>query len=59
MNITLPEPLETRLTPAPAALHLATGHFTAEEVTLGQAAEAAGLSRPWIREAISWRSNNQ
>lgn len=45
MNITLPEPLETRLTPTQAVLHLAIGLFTAEEVTLGQAAEAAGLSQ--------------
>lgn len=43
--ITLPELLETRLTPAQAALHLAIGLFTAEEVTLGQAAEAARLSQ--------------
>jgi predicted HTH domain antitoxin len=45
MNITLPEPLEARLTPSQAALHLAIGLFAAEEVTLGQAAEAAGVSQ--------------
>lgn len=45
MNITLPAPLEASLTESRAALHLAIGLFTAEEVTLGQAAEAAGLSQ--------------
>ncbi len=42
MNIVLPETLETRLTPAHAALHLAIGLYASGEVTLGQAAEAAG-----------------
>ena len=45
MQITLPAPLEASLTESRAALHLAIGLFTAEEVTLGQAAEAAGLSQ--------------
>ena len=45
MNITLPAPLEASLTESRAALHLAIGLFTAEEVTLGQAAEAAGMSQ--------------
>lgn len=43
MNIVLPEPIESRLTPSQAALHLAIGLFSAGDVTLGQAAEAAGL----------------
>jgi predicted HTH domain antitoxin len=42
MHITLPESLEATLTPSQAALHLAIGLFTAEKVTLGQ---AAGLSQ--------------
>ena len=45
MHITLPESLEATLTPSQAALHLAIGLFTAEKVTLGQAAEAAGVSQ--------------
>jgi predicted HTH domain antitoxin len=45
MNITLPAPLEASLTERRAALHLAIGLFTAEEATLGQAAEAAGMSQ--------------
>ncbi|MEO6755448.1 MAG: UPF0175 family protein [Chthoniobacteraceae bacterium] len=45
MQITLPAPLEASLTESRAAVHLAIGLFTAEEVTLGQAAEAAGMSQ--------------
>ena len=45
MTITLPESLEARITPSQAALHLAIGLFTAWEVTLGQAAETAGMSQ--------------
>jgi predicted HTH domain antitoxin len=45
MNITLPEPLETTLTPAQAALHLGIGLYTSGEVTLGQAAEVAHLNQ--------------
>ncbi len=43
MNIVLPEPIESSLTPDRAALHLAIGLFSAGEVTLGQGAEAAGI----------------
>lgn len=51
MEIVLPAPLERDLSPARAALHLAVGLFTAEEVTLGQAAQAAGLSQSeFLRE---------
>jgi len=45
MKLTLPKDVESRLSPASAALHLAIGLFVAEEVTLGQAAEVAGLSQ--------------
>ena len=45
MQITLPPQIERDLTSARAALHLAIGLFLAEEVTLGQAAEVAGLSQ--------------
>ena len=45
MNIALSDALEKRLTPSRAALHLAIGLFTADEATLGQAAEAAGMSQ--------------
>lgn len=45
MNLTLPDRLETSLTPESAALHLAIGLFVGEEATIGQAAKVAGLSQ--------------
>lgn len=51
MNVTLPDQFEASLSPASAALHLAIGLFVAEEATLGQAAEVAGLSQgAFLRE---------
>jgi predicted HTH domain antitoxin len=38
MELTLPETVETTLSPRKAALHLAIGLFVSEEATLGQAA---------------------
>ena len=49
--LTLPENLETRLSPQSTALHLAIGLFVADESTLGQAAQVAGLSQAdFLRE---------
>ena len=45
MQLTLPETVESRLSPRDAALHLAIGLFVSEEATLGQAAEIAGLTQ--------------
>jgi predicted HTH domain antitoxin len=45
MQLTLPESVEAMLSPQAAALHLAIGLFVAEEVTLGQAGEIAGISQ--------------
>ena len=45
MQLTLPESVEATLSPQAAALHLAIGLFVAEEVTLGQAGEIAGISQ--------------
>lgn len=45
MELTLPPALETSLSPKSAALHLAIGLFVAQEATLGQAAQVAGLSQ--------------
>lgn len=45
MEITLPAPLDARLSPQSTALHLAIGLFVTEEATLGQAAQVAGLSQ--------------
>jgi predicted HTH domain antitoxin len=51
MEVTLPKPLDERLTPKDAALHLAIGLFVSEEATLGQAAQTAGLSQAeFLRE---------
>lgn len=51
MTLTLPQDLEARLSPQSTALHLAIGLFVAEEATLGQAAEVAGLSQAeFLRE---------
>jgi predicted HTH domain antitoxin len=51
MQLTLPEEVEARLSPASAALHLAIGLFVSEEATLGQAAEIASLSQAnFLRE---------
>lgn len=51
MELTLPKPLDKRLTAQDAALHLAFGLFVAEEATLGQAAQTAGLSQAaFLRE---------
>jgi len=49
--LTLPEPLEKRLSPQATALHLAIGLFVSEEATLGQAAEVSSLSQAdFLRE---------
>lgn len=45
MQLTLPESVEATLSPQSASLHLAIGLFVAEESTLGQAAEIAGISQ--------------
>lgn len=51
MLLTLPESIETRLSPESAALHLAIGLFVSEEATLAQAAEVAGISQAdFLRE---------
>src|SRR5688572_12360277 len=45
MQLTLPEAVESRLSPRDAVPHLAIGMFVSEEATLGQAAEIAGLAQ--------------
>ena len=51
MELTLPKPLDERLSQQDAALHLAFGLFVTEEATLGQAAQTAGLSQTaFLRE---------
>lgn len=45
MELTLPKPLDKRLSKQDAALHLAFGLYVTDEATLGQAAQTAGLSQ--------------
>ena len=55
MQLTLPETIETTLSPRKAALHLAIGLFVSEEATLGQAAEIAGLTQAAFQKELSAR----
>lgn len=55
VELVLSEGLEKRLTPAETALHLALGLFVAERVTLGQAAEIAGISQPAFMQELRRR----
>lgn len=51
MELTLPKPLDERISQRSAALHLAIGLFVSEEATLGQAAQTAGISQSeFLRE---------
>ena len=51
MQITLPEQIEGKVSEPFIALHLAIGLFVAEEASLGQAAQTAGLSQAdFLRE---------
>lgn len=57
MTLTLPLPfsLEQTLRPERALLHLAIGAFAAEDVTLGQAADIAGISQTEMMRELSRR----
>lgn len=55
MQLTLPEAVETKLSPQEVALHLAIGLFVSEEVTLGQAAEIAGLTQSVFLQELGRR----
>jgi len=51
MDLTLPQSLESRLSPKSTALHLAIGLYVAAETTLGQSAEVAQISQAeFLRE---------
>jgi predicted HTH domain antitoxin len=45
LTFQLPASLEQKMQPQKAKLHLAMGALAAEEVTLGQAADIAGISQ--------------
>ncbi|MGV3662577.1 MAG: UPF0175 family protein [Prosthecobacter sp.] len=58
MTITFPlsAGMESKMQPQNARLNLAIGAFVGEEVTLGQAAEIAGISQPEMMGELSrWR----
>lgn len=49
--MSLPSPFDERISPEAVAFHLAVGLFVAEEATLGQAAQVAGVSQAdFLRE---------
>ena len=57
MTFTVPMPasLEQAMPPARARLHFAIGAFVSEEVTLGQAAEIAGISQTELMSLLAKR----
>jgi predicted HTH domain antitoxin len=55
MELTLPEAVETELSPRKAALHLAIGLFVSEEATLGQAAEITGQTQAAFQKELGAR----
>ena len=55
MQLTLPETVETALSPRKAALHLAIGLFVSQEATLGQAAEIAGQTQAAFQKELGAR----
>jgi predicted HTH domain antitoxin len=55
MQLTLPEAVETKLSPREVALHLAIGLFVSEEATLGQAAEIASLTQAGFLKELGRR----
>lgn len=55
ITVPLPQALERTMQPEQARLHLAIGAFAADEVTLGQAAEIAGVSQTDMRRELAKR----
>jgi len=55
MILSLPEEVERQLTPEDAKLHLAIGLFLDRRVTLGQAAEVAGLAQTELLRELGSR----
>ncbi len=55
ITLTLPTGIGQRMKPAQAKLHLAIGAFAGEELTLGQAAEIAGISQTQLMGELSRR----
>ncbi len=55
MNVTLPNQLEAKLGPEELRLDLAVGMYSSGRVTLGTAAEVAGLSIPQFQRELGRR----
>jgi predicted HTH domain antitoxin len=55
MNLALPESIEKGRSPAWAALHLAIGLYVSREVSLGKAAEVAGLAKSDFQRELAQR----
>jgi predicted HTH domain antitoxin len=55
MEIGVPKEIERRLRAKDAALNLALGLYVSKEVTLGQAAETAGISQTQFLEELCKR----
>ena len=55
VEIAVPEQIERRLSAKAAALNLALGLYVSKEVTLGQAAETAGISQTEFLEELCKR----
>jgi predicted HTH domain antitoxin len=55
LTVSLPALLEEKMQPQNARLHFAVGAFAAEEVTLGQGAEIAGISQTEFMNELSRR----
>ena len=55
MNVVLPHRIEAMLSPSEARLDLAIGMYSSGRVTMGTAAEAAGLSIPEFQRELGRR----
>ena len=53
MQVALPEPLESNLTPDEARLGLALGLYVTGKLGFGRAAEVAGLPRPAFQRLMA------
>lgn len=55
MNVLLPERVEAKLSPQEARLDLAVGMYSGGRVTMGAAAEVAGISSPEFQRELGRR----
>ena len=55
ITVSLPAMIEQKMQPSQARVHLAVGAFAGEDVTLGQAAEIAGVSQSEFMRELARR----